>query len=64
MNDKEIVDEIIHYLKLNNSGRIDRDNVFDILIKVIEVKIESDVDELAEIKESIKDIVSNLEDLI
>lgn len=29
--DTKIVDDIIHYLKLNNAGHIDRDNVVDIV---------------------------------
>lgn len=62
--DTKIVDEIIHYLKLNNAGHIDRDNVVDVLVKSIDDKKESDVDELDEIKDSIRGIISDLEDLV
>ena len=74
--DSEIVDDIIHYLKVNNAGHIDRDNVVDVLIKSIDEQIESatmtvsngEIDDLEEeirdLKESIGDAISNLRELI
>ena len=61
--DTKIVDEIIHYLKSNIAGHIDRDNVVDVLIKYVEDDEDSD-DKLKEMKDEIKRIISDLEGLV
>lgn len=61
--DIEIVDEIIHYLKSNIAGHIDRENMVDVLIKYIEESVEED-DELDDMKDEIRRIISDLEDLV
>ena len=69
--DIEIVDEIIHYLKSNIAGHIDRENMVDVLIKYIEESVEdaaltsTDSDDgLDDMKDEIRRIISDLEDLV
>lgn len=70
MNDKQIVDDIIHYLKSNVAGHIDRDNVFNVLINYVEGekagadKIEELEYEIGDLKEGVKNIISSLQDLV
>ena len=68
MTDSEMIDEIIQKLKYNNSGHFDRDNLIDSLDKLdfdMQNKEESESkQELDDLKEELKSIVREIEDLI